>query len=68
MKFFLTLFFILSISFSFGQKKEIKKAIKLFESGDVQGAKDLLDSNSTLFETAEAKIPKIIFRGKNFPS
>ena len=49
MKFFLTLFFILSVSFSFGQKKEIKKAIKLFESGDVQGAKDLLDSNSTLF-------------------
>ena len=27
MKFFLTLFFILSVSFSFGQKKEIKKAI-----------------------------------------
>ena len=32
MKFFLTLFFILSTSFSFGQKKEIKKAIKVLES------------------------------------
>ena len=68
MKFFLTLFFILSVSFSFGQKKEIKKAIKLFESGDVQGAKDLLDSNSTLFETAEAKITnqKLYLEGKIF--
>lgn len=68
MKFFLTLFFILSVSFSFGQKKEIKKAIKLFESGDVQGAKDLLDSNSTLFEAAEAKITnqKLYLEGKIF--
>ncbi len=56
MKFFLTLFFILSLSFSFGQKKEIRKAIKLFETGDVQGAKDLLDSNGGLFEGVDAKI------------
>ena len=68
MKFFLTLFFILCVSFSFGQKKEIKKAIKLFESGDVQGAKDLIDSNSNLFEAAEAKITnqKLYLEGKIF--
>jgi tetratricopeptide (TPR) repeat protein len=66
MKFFLVLIFILSISFSFGQKKEIRKAIKLFESGDVQGAKDLLDSNTTLFDAADTKITnqKLYLEGK----
>jgi len=66
MKFFLILIFTLSISFSFGQKKEIRKAIKLFESGDVQGAKDLLDSNATLFDAADTKITnqKLYLEGK----
>jgi tetratricopeptide (TPR) repeat protein len=66
MKFFLILIFTLSISFSFGQKKEIRKAIKLFESGDVQGAKDLLDSNTTLFDAADTKITnqKLYLEGK----
>jgi tetratricopeptide (TPR) repeat protein len=66
MKFFLILIFTLSISFSFGQKKEIRKAIKLFESGDVQGAKNLLDSNATLFDAADTKITnqKLYLEGK----
>jgi tetratricopeptide (TPR) repeat protein len=66
MKFFLILIFTLSISFSFGQKKEIRKAIKLFESGDVQGAKDLLDSNTILFDAADTKITnqKLYLEGK----
>jgi tetratricopeptide (TPR) repeat protein len=66
MKFFLILIFTLSVSFSFGQKKEIRKAIKLFESGDVQGAKDLLDSNATLFDAADTKITnqKLYLEGK----
>ena len=39
-----------------GQKKEIKKAEKLFESGDVQGATELLISSETLFNNADEKV------------
>ena len=56
MKYFLTLIFTLSLSLSFGQKKEIKKAIKLFEAGDIQGSSDLLESNAALFEAVDLKI------------
>ena len=38
------------------QKKEIKKAEKLFESGDVKGASDLLVNSKSLFESADQKI------------
>ena len=41
---------------TYGQKKELKKAIKLFEAGDIKGAKDLLDTSSSLFEGVDAKI------------
>ena len=53
---FLTLVFILALSLTYGQKKELKKAIKLFEAGDIKGAKDLLDTSSSLFEGVDAKI------------
>ena len=53
---FLTLVFILTLGLTHGQKKELKKAIKLFEAGDVKGAKDLLDTNSSLFEGVDVKI------------
>lgn len=53
---FLTLVFILTLSLTFGQKKELKKAVKLFEAGDVKGAKDLLDTSSSLFEGVDVKI------------
>ena len=50
------LLFILSVSLSFGQKKEVKKAIKLFEAGDVAGAQSLLESNAAIFDQADAKV------------
>lgn len=52
----LFLFFILIMTFSFGQKKEIKKAVKLFNSGDVTGAVNILEANAALFEQADAKV------------
>ena len=54
-KFFI-LVFIFTLSLTHGQKKELKKAIKLFEAGDVKGAKDLLDISSSLFEGVDVKI------------
>ena len=39
-----------------GQKKEIKKAEKLYDSGDIQGANELLVSNETLFNNADEKV------------
>ena len=56
MKTFLPLIFILYLTFSFGQKKEVKKATKLFESGDVQAAIAMLESNAALFDAADAKV------------
>ena len=53
---FLTLFFILTLSLTYGQKKELKKAINIFEDGDVKGAKDLIDINYSLFEGVDIKI------------
>jgi hypothetical protein len=50
------LFYYCPVSLSFGQKKEIKKAEKLFESGDVKGAADILTANATLFESADEKV------------
>lgn len=47
--------FILAVTLGFSQKKEVKKAIKLFESGDVQGATDLLESSASLFDAADSK-------------
>jgi len=66
MKKLLPLFFILFLTFSFGQKKEVKKATKLFESGDVQAATAILESNAALFDTADDKIinQKTFLEGK----
>ena len=55
MKKHITLIFILFVTFSFGQKKEIKKATKLFNAGDVQGATDLLESSASLFDASDPK-------------
>jgi tetratricopeptide (TPR) repeat protein len=43
-------------SFGFAQKKELKKAEKLFTSGDIEGASALLSSNAALFDTADEKV------------
>jgi tetratricopeptide (TPR) repeat protein len=55
MKKYIILIFILFVTFSFGQKKEIKKATKLFNAGDVQGATDLLESSASLFDASDPK-------------
>lgn len=56
MKKTLTLLLILTLSLSVAQKKEVKKAVKLFDAGDVQGASDMLSTNAALFEGADTKI------------
>ena len=56
----------LSLYISFGQKKEIKKASKLFDAGDVKGAEAMLNNNNSLFEGADIKIlnQKTFLEGK----
>ena len=56
MKSILLVFFTLSVSLCLGQKKEIKKANKLFNSGDVSGAAAFLESNAVIFEQADVKV------------
>jgi tetratricopeptide (TPR) repeat protein len=56
MKQLVTLIFIFTLSLAFGQKKEIKKAVKAFEAGDVQGATDILETNAALFDAADEKV------------
>ena len=56
MKSILLVFFTLSVSLCLGQKKEIKKANKLFNSGDVTGAAAFLESNAVIFEQADVKV------------
>ena len=56
MKTLLPLLFSLFLTFSFAQKKEIKKAIKLFDLGDLQGATAMLESSAALFDAADQKI------------
>lgn len=55
MKKVLSLIFIFALTLGYSQKKELKKATKLFESGDVQGATATLESSASLFEMADSK-------------
>ena len=43
-------------SFGFAQKKELKKAEKLFASGDIEGASTMLSSNAAVFDAADEKV------------
>ena len=56
MKKYITVLMFLTYLLTIGQKKEIKKAEKLFESGDVQGATELLISSETIFNNADEKV------------
>jgi tetratricopeptide (TPR) repeat protein len=47
---------LLLINFSFSQKKELRKAQKLYDAGDVSGASQLLEENQSLFENADQKV------------
>ena len=66
MKNLFLLFFISTLTISFGQKKEIRKATKLFDTGDIQGAEAILESSSSLFNGADIKIQnqKIFLEGR----
>ena len=57
---------LLLFNFSFSQKKELRKAQKLYDSGDVSGASQFLEDNQSLFDNADPKIkPNYDFlRGK----
>ncbi len=43
-------------AFGFAQKKELKKAEKLFGSGDIAGATQMLETHKALFDAADEKI------------
>ena len=47
---------LLLFNFSFSQKKELRKAQKLYDAGDVSGASQLLEENQSLFENADQKV------------
>jgi tetratricopeptide (TPR) repeat protein len=58
--------FILIFNFSFSQKKELRKAQKLYDAGDIAGASQILTENQSLLESADQKVkPNYDFlRGK----
>ena len=56
MKTKITLLFSLLFFIAFAQKKELKKAEKLFATGDVAGAVTLLENNASLFTGEDPKI------------
>lgn len=60
------LIFILIFNFSFSQKKELRKAQKLYDAGDVVGASQILAENQSILENADQKVkPNYDFlRGK----
>jgi tetratricopeptide (TPR) repeat protein len=47
---------LLLFNFSFSQKKELRKAQKLYDAGDVSGASQLLEENQSLFKNADQKV------------
>jgi len=56
MKHYFPLLLLLSIGLVFGQKKELKKAEKLFSEGDVAAAAATLSDNAGLFDAADDKV------------
>ena len=56
MKKYILITLIFGFNIIIGQKKELKKAEKLFESGDAKGASEILVNNNSLFESADQKI------------
>jgi len=56
MKSKLFLLLVLTLGLTFGQKKELRNAQKLYDKGDVEGAHKMLTDNAALFENADEKI------------
>jgi len=50
------LLFLLIFNFSFSQKKELRKAQKLYEAGDITSAEKLLTDFKSVLETANQKV------------
>ena len=48
--------FLLSLNFSFSQKKELRKAQKLFDGGDIAAASQLLTEFQSIMENADQKV------------
>ena len=58
----LILLFSLILSLGFGQKKEYRSALKKFNSGDIDGAAQMLEDNTQILNSADAKLaPSITF-------
>jgi tetratricopeptide (TPR) repeat protein len=50
------LLLLLIFNFSFSQKRELRKAEKLYEAGDISGAEKILIDFKSIFETADQKV------------
>ncbi|MGB1362690.1 MAG: hypothetical protein ACPG7V_05485, partial [Flavobacteriaceae bacterium] len=47
---------LLLFNFSFSQKKELRKAQKLYDAGDVAAASQILADNQSILENADQKV------------
>ena len=50
------LLFSLVLGLGFGQKKEYRSVLKKFNSGDVDGAAQMLADNAQIFSSADTKL------------
>ena len=58
----LILIFSLVFCLGFGQKKEYRSVLKKFNSGDVDGAAEMMADNAQIFSSADTKLaPSITF-------
>mgnify|MGYP003687174133 FL=1 len=58
--------FVLLFNFSFAQKKELRKAQKLYDAGDTSGASQILTEFQALLDNSDQKVkPKyLLLKGK----
>ena len=56
MKRTILLSFLIVFSFSFAQKKELRKAQKLYDAGDLSGSEEILTDFQSLFENIDDKL------------
>ena len=56
MKKLTTIILLLFISFSYGQKRELRNANKFYDSGEFSSALDLLESSKVLFDSSDDKV------------
>ena len=66
MKRTILIFFIIFLNFSFAQKKELRKAQKLYDAGDLEGSSQILSDFQSLLENIDDKLkPKYyLLKGK----